>query len=161
MRLRDWLRLLFAPRRPIVVVPAPRPAPDPDPEIHPEPSGFDRATPGVLGLINRHRDIPLQWDQRLARAALAHSRDHAARRRRGHDGSDGSDFDLRVRREAPGLFALGECVARGHRSEADVVDGWRGSPRHLAILLDRDARLLGVAVAHSPEGDTYWTAVTA
>jgi uncharacterized protein YkwD len=73
----------------------------------------------------------------------------------GHGSSDGTPFDVRVRRYV-GDRAVGETLAwlTGRRAVARrVVRMWRDSPPHRAILLAPGFRRIGIARRHG-----LWTA---
>ena len=104
---------------------------------------------------------PLLVDLRLVGAALAHSRDLAASGGDGHTGSDGSLPDERAEREGYGWTFLGENVALGWTTPAEVVEGWMRSAVHRENVLAPEARHLGVGHVRrtgSVWGD-YWTAL--
>ena len=57
-----------------------------------------------------------------------------------------------------GYCALGENIAGGQTSPAEVVAGWMKSPGHRANLLNPDFREVGVAYVHAPNSEyqDYW-----
>lgn len=77
---------------------------------------------------------PLTLDPRLTAAAVVQTNDQAARGYMGHDGSDGSTFDQRIRRQGYNLWTGGENVAEGYTTAAAVMDGWMNSPGHRWVL---------------------------
>ena len=97
---------------------------------------------------------PLIWDSRLDAAATAHSRDMADRRQMTHRGSDGSKVGDRVRAAGYEWRYVGENIARGQRSVAEVMDGWMESPSHCAQIMDPALDEIGAA-----EAEGYWTQV--
>ncbi|GAA0560924.1 hypothetical protein GCM10010172_50160 [Paractinoplanes ferrugineus] len=100
----------------------------------------------------------LRIDDRLSRAARAHSADMVAARFFDHTGSDGSTF---VAREAaagyPRKGASAENIAWGYRTPAQVVSGWMKSPGHRANILNCGSVAVGVGVAYTGGGAPYWT----
>jgi uncharacterized protein YkwD len=114
----------------------------------------------VVGLVNRRRAEAgcgrLRLDHRLARAALAHSRDMAAHDYFSHTGRDGSspwDRAARAGYDTP----RAENLAAGHRSAAEVVQAWMDSPGHRRNLLDCTSKAVGVGFARGGSYGTYWT----
>lgn len=86
-------------------------------------------------------------------AALMAVRDHF-----GHVGPDGSEPEERIRIEGYRWRVLGENIAAGQRSVADVVAAWVASPGHYANLVDPRFRHVGLGHAFSNVGDRgdYW-----
>lgn len=70
-----------------------------------------------------------------------------------HSGSDGSSPGERLSREGQAWCSVAENLARGQKSEAEVLADWLDSPRHRANMLGRYTAL-GTARA----GDV-WVAV--
>lgn len=138
---------------------APAPAPPPDPRHE------------VLALTNAERarggtcadpsgahasSPPLAWDDRLAAAAQGHAAWMAANRTLAHVAADG---DPGSRANAAGFAwsRVGENIAEGQRSPAEVVAAWRASTHgHCANLLDPGFAALGVGLAYTNDGTPYW-----
>jgi uncharacterized protein YkwD len=53
--------------------------------------------------------------------------------------------------------AVGENIACGQRSPAEVVRGWMDSPGHRANILKRDFTHIGIGLAGGSRAGTYWT----
>ncbi|MFI8206138.1 sigma-70 family RNA polymerase sigma factor [Streptomyces sp. NPDC085937] len=113
----------------------------------------------VLALTNAQRAqagcAPVTLDDRLARAAQAHSEDMSANGYFSHTGRDGSTFVDRARAQghpSPGA----ENIARGQGSAASVMEAWMNSPGHRANILNCSLTSLGVGVVSS---DWTWTQV--
>ena len=103
---------------------------------------------------------PLSLNSNLSGAALAHSRDMARYRRFDHRGHDGSTPSERVARAGYGAFRIvGENIAAGAMTQAEVVDGWLSSPAHCENIMDPRFTELGSAYASSPgnAAGMYWT----
>ena len=112
----------------------------------------------TLCLVNRERALqgmrPLQADDRLYRAAAAHSRDMVRHRYFSHTSSSGATVATRVRatgymRGARG-WAVGENLAWGSHGRSTpraAVRGWMRSAFHRANILSGRFRDLGVGVA--------------
>ncbi|MTH98105.1 CAP domain-containing protein [Roseibium sp. RKSG952] len=56
-----------------------------------------------------------------------------------------------------------ENVSAGYRTLAKAFSGWRDSPKHNAVMLDRSATRLGIATAYSPNAKhkVFWSLVMA
>jgi uncharacterized protein YkwD len=103
----------------------------------------------------------LAWNEALARAATAHSRDMAARNYLEHEGQDGSTSVTRVEAQGYLWSRVAENIAGGQPGVAEVVDSWRRSPGHCANLMKPELRHLGAACVRGPgtRYGTYWTLV--
>jgi uncharacterized protein YkwD len=105
---------------------------------------------------------PLVWDDALGAAALAHSRDMAARRHFAHQGSDGSEVATRATRAGYSWKLIGENIAAGQPTAQEAVDGWIESPGHCANLMNPAFTGMGAGYAISRAkmpGFVYWTQV--
>ena len=103
---------------------------------------------------------PLALSRALTSAALVHSRDMAAHRRFRHSGAHGSTPAMRVRRAGFGPSRrVGENIAAGAMTPAEVVRGWLASPGHCENIMDPGFTDTGVAYALDPAGPygIYWT----
>ncbi|MGV6848678.1 MAG: CAP domain-containing protein [Marinibacterium sp.] len=122
-----------------------------------------RVSPQALERINAERTRralpPLTYDDRLAQAALAHSRDMAAGRFMAHRGRDGTSVGDRVTRAGLKWCFVAENVARGYTDAAGVTAGWMNSPGHRDNILSRAT--LGAVARAGPDGAKFWTAVFA
>jgi uncharacterized protein YkwD len=131
----------------------------------------------ILDAVNAARAVPRQcgeqafgaappvvWNKALGAAALAHSRDMAARRHFGHEGSDGSMVASRTTRAGYNWRLVGENIAAGQTSAAEAVAGWLDSPGHCANLMNPAFTEMGagyeISRARMP-GFAYWTQVFA
>ncbi len=103
----------------------------------------------------------LYWDDRLAAAASAHSRDMASRDYFSHTGPTGEKVDARADRAGYGWQRIGENIATGQGSARRVVDGWLASPGHCANIMNADFRAMGAAYALNRESRTgiFWAQV--
>ncbi|MET9257505.1 CAP domain-containing protein [Streptomyces sp. NPDC003717] len=125
------------------------------------PEGLAGTTAEVAELTNRARRRaglpPLAPDPRLAAAAQAHSADMVARDFYAHTDPDGGRPWDRAAAAGAARRTIGENIACGQRSAADVVEGWLNSPGHRANILGRDFTHLGVGLAGGGRAGTYWT----
>ncbi|MGC9500200.1 CAP domain-containing protein [Streptomyces sp. WG7] len=127
------------------------------------PDGLARTTAEVVGLTNRERagaGLPaLAVDARLAHAAQAHSADMVARDFYSHTDPDGGKPWDRAAAAGATRRTVGENIACGQRSPADVVEGWMNSPGHRANILKPDFTHIGIGLAGGGRAGTYWTQV--
>ncbi|GHB40302.1 hypothetical protein GCM10010377_34040 [Streptomyces viridiviolaceus] len=125
------------------------------------PAGLARTTADVVGLTNRERTRaglrPLAADPRLTAAAQAHSADMVARDFYSHTDPDGGRPWDRAAAAGSAQRTIGENIACGQRSPADVVEGWMNSPGHRANILKPEFTHIGVGLAGGGRAGTYWT----
>lgn len=136
--------------------------------------GWAHAGKQVLGLVNAARAQPracgseqygaappLEWNAKLAAAAVAHSRDMAKRNYFAHRGRDGSLVADRAVRAGYDWKRIGENIAAGQGSAEQAVASWLASPTHCANLMQPDYTQMGAAYVTDPASDTgiYWTQV--
>ena len=136
---------------------------------------FDRGTKGetrqaVLCLINSVRTTRglqrLRLQRQLTKAARFHSRDMVGRKYFGHEGPAGDDLAMRLRRA--GYFAshprasASEALAWATDASAQMlVDALMGSPEHRGMLLNPNAREIGLGLSlGAPADDVDQTAAT-
>jgi uncharacterized protein YkwD len=127
----------------------------------------------TLCLLNRERAAhglrPLHADQRLAQAALGHSKDMVSHRYFAHESRSGAPFTSRI--AATGWtrsrhrYILGENIGWGSgylASPRAMVREWMHSPEHRANILERRYHVIGIGVAFgipvsADRGGTYST----
>jgi uncharacterized protein YkwD len=103
---------------------------------------------------------PLNWDDRVAAAALGHSTDMAKTNFFAHVGSDGSDTGDRLMNEGYDPMLWGENIAVGYDNAAQVMNAWLDSPGHCANIMDASYEDAGVGIGKGKfKGNTatYWT----
>jgi uncharacterized protein YkwD len=125
------------------------------------PDGLAGAAAAVTDLTNRERVRaglpPLAADPLLTAAAQAHSADMVARAFYSHTAPDGSRPWDRAAAAGSTRRSIGENIACGQRSPAEVVEGWMNSPGHRANILKPGFTHLGVGFAGGGRAGTYWT----
>ncbi|MCH0566591.1 CAP domain-containing protein [Streptomyces sp. MUM 2J] len=123
--------------------------------------GLARTEAEVAELTNRERARaglpPLGADVRLAAAARAHSEDMATRAYHAHTSPDGTQPWDRAAAAGSARRTIGENIACGQRSPAEVVAGWMDSPGHRANILAPAFTHIGVGFAGGGPSGTYWT----
>lgn len=167
MASRSWLdvlRSIFGRR------PAPRPAPPfepvPIPGFVPHVSGpTDPMAMMAATLQNEVRASMgsglLGLDDECWRLASGHAARMAVVGIVAHEGIGDGTFAQRV--AASGLDVSRGCAENvsGHRSPQAVVDGWRTSAEHYINMTGPAYTRIGIAYAHSVNGDRFWCAVYA
>lgn len=115
-----------------------------------------RSVMAVLEAVNRfrakHNLPPVRLDERLSRAAQAHSDFMARSGQVAHFGEKGENPGQRLQRAGYPWRVIGENIAAGQSSAEEVVADWIGSPPHRANLLKAKVTDIGVGIS----GD-YWT----
>jgi uncharacterized protein YkwD len=69
---------------------------------------------------------------------------------------------VKARLAAAGFERTGVNVSAGYHTLAEAFSGWRDSPQHNRVLLDSEARRMGIATAYAPGSKykVYWVLVT-
>jgi uncharacterized protein YkwD len=142
------------------------------PFVAPSPGLEPRVEQLVLAQVNEARAhgrrcgaqlfapaAPLERSTLLERVALEHSRDMAAHDYLDHIGRDASTPAARASRAGYRWRVVGENIASGATTAAEVVEGWLASPEHCANIMDPRFTETAVAYAASAESTAgiYWT----
>jgi len=139
----------------------------------PSPRDAAAIRAAILDLVNRARRDgrrcgarayaaahPLALSTVLNDAALAHSQEMAVHDEFDHRGHDGSSPSSRVERAGYGRYLIvGENIAAGAMSPAEVTQGWLDSPAHCENIMDPRFAEIGIAFAVNPSSPelVYWT----
>lgn len=125
------------------------------------PGGLAQTAADVIALTNTERASaglpPLAPDPLLTAAAQAHSTDMVARAFYSHTSPDGSEPWHRAAAAGSTRRTIGENIACGQRSAAEVVRGWMNSPGHRANILKPAFTHIGIGFAGGGAAGTYWT----
>ncbi|MFE7835762.1 CAP domain-containing protein [Streptomyces sp. NPDC057474] len=125
------------------------------------PAGLRRTAAEVITLTNAERAgaglPPLSPDPLLTNAAQAHSTDMVARAFYAHTSPDGGEPWHRAAAAGSTRRSIGENIACGQRSAAEVVLGWMNSPGHRANILKPGFTHIGIGFAGGGAAGTYWT----
>lgn len=108
---------------------------------------------GVKGLEN------VKLDAKLNAAAATHSRDMAVQNRPWHFGSDGSSPIDRVQRVGYTGTLLGENISETYESELETLAAWMETSATRAVILNPEARDMGLAWFQEENGKIWWTLV--
>jgi uncharacterized protein YkwD/stress response protein SCP2 len=115
----------------------------------------------VVSLTNAERAgaglAPLVTDARLTAAAQAHSADMVARDFYSHTTPEGREPWDRAAAAGATHRGIGENIACGQRTPAEVVQGWMNSPGHRANILKPEFTHIGIGYATGSRAGTYWT----
>ncbi|WP_069625731.1 CAP domain-containing protein [Streptomyces niveus] len=125
------------------------------------PHGLAAVASDVVALTNAERTAaglrPLAGDPGLTVAAQAHSDDMVALGFYSHTSPDGRQPWDRAAAAGCAHRGIGENIACGQRSAAEVVRGWMNSPGHRANILKPDFTHIGIGLRGGGEMATYWT----
>jgi uncharacterized protein YkwD len=99
---------------------------------------------------------PLVWNDQLELAAMGHAQDMALHNYFSHTSLDGRDVSDRIKAVGYSFkgfrkFAIGENIAQGQESIAEVMAGWLKSAGHCKNLMNPDFKEVGIAFYNS-----YW-----
>jgi uncharacterized protein YkwD len=103
---------------------------------------------------------PLVLNPALTAAALAHSQEMAKYSEFAHQGHDGSSPSTRVARASYGpVLMVGENIAAGAMTPAEVTQEWLESPAHCENIMEPRFTEIGIAYAVnlSSPALVYWT----
>jgi uncharacterized protein YkwD len=129
------------------------------PEPSEPPGPADPLIATLIAAHNRERASekkpPLAYNAQLEAAARVQARDMAERDAMSHEGSDGSTPAQRIERQGYRGRRIGENVAEGQESVAEVMKTWMNSPPHRENLLG-DFSEIGAARALARDGTPYW-----
>ena len=113
----------------------------------------------MLARVNEERRAavraPLRISPRLDRAAQRHADDMLARSFYGHEDPDGRGPLQRAIASGYRPLAVGENIARGEFSLAEVMDGWMKSEPHRRDLLDPNFTDVGFGFARGKSANGY------
>lgn len=124
----------------------------------------------VVNLTNQARqangcNVTLTMNEKLNRAAYAHSEDMARRSYFDHVSPEGVTPGDRITAAGYTWSVYGENIASGYSTPASVVQGWMESSGHRANILNCNFTAIGVGYVERPDDPlrfrTYWTQVLA
>lgn len=131
-----------------IVVPVPIPAPQGQVRNLAAQNPSDVLFDQMLGNVRRQTSLSaLAYNAKLAQAAQAHADDMDARGYLSHMTPEGADVSARV--SALGLpdCGLGENIARGQTTSAEVFESWMASGPHRRNILN--PRMASYGIGHS------------
>lgn len=95
----------------------------------------------------------------LNAAAGAHARDMAAQNRAWHFGSDGSSPIDRVKRQGYMGQLIGENISETYENDTDTLNAWMQTRDTRDVIMDPNARNLGMSWFQEPSGKIWWVLV--
>jgi uncharacterized protein YkwD len=98
---------------------------------------------------------PLKPNPALDAAAQRHAGDMLARAYFAHESPEGKTVRERARAAGYDWRAIGENIAEGQLSVAEVMETWMNSPGHRRNILDKSFKELGVGLALGRSGDGF------
>lgn len=99
---------------------------------------------------------PLEMNAELTAAAATHARDMSVQNRPWHFGSDGSSPIDRARRVGYTGTLLGETLSETYESELETVAAWMQEEGPRGVILDEEARQMGVSFFQEENGKIWW-----
>ncbi|MCG3152564.1 MAG: hypothetical protein GEEBNDBF_01866 [bacterium] len=124
-----------------------------------QPRNVDALRAEMIGLINDAREtkdlIPLAPSTALHSVAQQHSNDMVAKNFLGHNGSDGSTPESRVKRSIGEAKYLGENVGAGFRTITIAHSKFMASPDNRKNIMAADATQIGIGIAFGDEENKY------
>lgn len=121
-----------------------------------------RARARTCGAQSFRPAAPLRWSGTLGLTALAHGRDMANEHYFSHKGRNGSTVGQRANLAGYKWSRVGENIAVGQETAAEVVETWLASAGHCANIMDPAFTEMGAATAAnraSAEPRPYWVQV--
>lgn len=114
-----------------------------------------RRAGGTCGGQSFPASAPLPMQSELRCAARNHSLDMATRAFFDHENPDGDSPADRIERAGFDWMAVGENIAEGQETPAEVMESWMASSGHCANILDPRFEFIGVGYVGG--GDDLWT----
>ncbi|QQT25204.1 CAP domain-containing protein [Sphingobacterium spiritivorum] len=105
--------------------------------------------------VDRMPAVPaLIWNEKLAGTAVKHAQDMETRNYFSHTSPEGETFGQRLKNNGYNYRLAAENIARGQRTEAEVVEAWLNSYGHCKNIMLADVKEMGAA--RSPGAGFYW-----
>lgn len=127
---------------------------------------LDRLRARMLARVNeeRHsrRQLPLVENALLDQTAQRHAEDMIRRSYYSHETPEGAGPNDRARQAGYSASMIGENIAEGQGSVAEVMEGWMNSPSHRDHILSLSFKEIGMGVAfgHNARGwEVVWVQV--
>ncbi|SEW42836.1 Cysteine-rich secretory protein family protein [Cognatiyoonia koreensis] len=99
----------------------------------------------------------VELDASLNAAAETHSRDMSVQNRPWLFGSDGSSPIDRAQRAGFQGRLLGENISESYETELETLAAWMKDPDTRSVILDANARRMGLGWFQEPAGKLWWT----
>ncbi|HMS26778.1 MAG TPA: CAP domain-containing protein [Burkholderiaceae bacterium] len=101
----------------------------------------------------------LTLDATLLQVAQDHANDMASKNRFSHANSRGDQIGKRARQSGYAYSMVGENIAAGQQSVAEVITTWLDSPSHCSNMMTASFVHMGISCQYNPKSEyqTYWT----
>ncbi len=109
----------------------------------------------VLAERKARRLPPLRESPLLDRTAQEHAEDMIRRSYYGHENPEGAGAMARAGKVGYGAVAIGENLAEGQSSVAEVMEGWMGSSVHRQHILSLELKEIGIGMAFGKNSRGY------
>jgi len=96
----------------------------------------------------------VKWNDKLEKAAALHANDMLNKSYFSHIGFDKSEPGDRATQSGYKWSAIGENIAKGHKTVGDVIIGWIKSPAHCRNMMDPEFTEIGAT-----RKDPYWVLI--
>lgn len=97
----------------------------------------------------------IRYNAQLSQAAMVHACDMAANGFFGHNGSNGSTVQRRVRSVGYQDCLVAENLAWGYPNAQQILSGWMNSPGHRSNMLHPRVAEFGVGITQGPKGPNW------
>jgi uncharacterized protein YkwD len=119
-----------------------------------------RLLDGVNALRASQGLAKLELSPELNAAGMTHARDMAVQNRPWNFGSDGSSPIDRAQRAGYAGRLIGENISETFENELEALANWMDVPSQRAVIMDPDARFLGLGWHQEANGKIWWTMLT-
>ncbi|MCP4593760.1 MAG: CAP domain-containing protein [bacterium] len=125
------------------------------------PNQADALADQLLRLINLERTLadlgPLSWDDELAKVSQAYACRMIEGEFFGHvDPETQAAPNHRLTLAGYEFVVMGENLAQGQTTAAEVLDSWLASPAHRDNLMSPDWTHIGIGVRTDDDGTLHW-----
>lgn len=97
----------------------------------------------------------LRYNARLGQAAMKHACDMSVNNFFGHQGSDRSTVQARVRQSGYRDCLVAENLAWGYPASQQIMTGWMNSAGHRNNILHPRVAEMGIAITDGPKGPNW------
>ena len=123
------------------------------------PANANQMASEIAAGVNAQRQAnglaPLAYNADLGRAATAHACDMAVNNFFGHQGSNGSNAQARVRSVGYRNCTVAENLAWGYPTASQIIGGWMGSSGHRANMLHPRVKEMGIGITNGTKGPNW------
>jgi len=110
---------------------------------------------GVNAQRRANGQSAVRFNRQLGQAAMNHACDMSANNFFGHNGSNGSTVQRRVRSAGYQDCLVAENLAWGYPSSQQIISGWMNSAGHRTNMLHPRVTEFGVAITDGPKGPNW------